>query len=318
VFDASKDSYIQTDIQSNFSPSFSTEIWFQRSNEDATGGSNVQQRLISLYENSQGSSMVGLGIQGNTIAVDTSGSTRVVTDTGFKPSTQWQHAVMTYDSATTTGKLYVNGALQNTFKQALNQGSSDKIKLGIVDATQVNSLLRRGFNGKISKVRLYSKALSQAEITQNFDQEKALFGFNNTAIALQVAKAAPTFAPANANSSTQSVSLGQIQFADQRSSFSPWSVTISVTDLAATSGGKIPATNVALNPGSQTLVVGSGTNNIPGSSAFFPGSGQNISLLSNSGNNGGGVVALSPTLSITVPTTATAGTYSGVVTISVS
>ncbi|WP_426481092.1 endo-beta-N-acetylglucosaminidase H [Chryseobacterium sp. R2ACT005] len=71
----------------------------------------------------------------------------------------WYHVAATYDGANM--KLYINGVLDATKAQTGNVNSTGAFNIGYLYNTS------RNFNGKIDEVRVWKRALSQTEISQN-------------------------------------------------------------------------------------------------------------------------------------------------------
>lgn len=81
----------------------------------------------------------------------------------------WYNVVGTYNG--TDMRLYVNGVLKNTRAQAgALATNSVTAKIGTYQGTNYN------FTGRISNVRIYNRALTQAEIAQNFEAQRGRFG----------------------------------------------------------------------------------------------------------------------------------------------
>jgi len=95
-------------------------------------------------------------------------STAVYSTTIVQPNT-WYHAVFSKDTLG-TGSVYVNGVLEG--RGAMSTGAATNAPFQIGGSTT----LVRWFNGKISTTRLYNRALTQSEITQNYNALKSRFG----------------------------------------------------------------------------------------------------------------------------------------------
>jgi uncharacterized repeat protein (TIGR01451 family) len=313
-FNSVNDQFLETTLNSGFSSSFTAEFWMKRADNTNTGGSGLQQRLFTKFNSAQSTTAIALGIQDSTIQVLANDT---IYNSAFIPNTSWQHVVLTYDQTTTTGKIYVNGVLQTSFNQALPANSSPgNIKIGIFDETQTTPSHRLGFHGDIAKVRIYNRPLSPTEIDQNFSAENVSYGFGGSSISLTVPSSV-AFTPktVSTTSQTTTVTLSNISYTDRRSSFTPWSSTISFSDCS-TAGGLIPASNVTIDPGSISTITGSGLYNTPGSSGFFANSTTPRTLITNSAVNGGGTFTISPVLTLTIPAYSRAGTYTCTATIS--
>ncbi|WP_117614965.1 endo-beta-N-acetylglucosaminidase H [Chryseobacterium kwangjuense] len=71
----------------------------------------------------------------------------------------WYHVAATYDGSTM--KIYINGVLDASKSQTGSVNSNGAFYVGYSYATS------RNFNGKVDEVRVWKKALSQTEISQN-------------------------------------------------------------------------------------------------------------------------------------------------------
>jgi len=81
----------------------------------------------------------------------------------------WYHAAITYDNG--SPKIYINGILDASSSSTLTPASSyygnDVGRLGIGS---------QYFNGRISNLQVYNRALSSTEITQNFNALRGRYG----------------------------------------------------------------------------------------------------------------------------------------------
>ena len=87
---------------------------------------------------------------------------------GVGQDNTWHHIIYSYDGSTTA--FYFDSVYQNGYAKsgALNGGSSADLTIGNGDA-----LL---FNGDIAVVRVYNRALTASEISQNFNALRGRFG----------------------------------------------------------------------------------------------------------------------------------------------
>jgi hypothetical protein len=95
------------------------------------------------------------------------GTSNNMTGSGYSGVNQWGHVVCTYDQS--NKKIYFNGSLKSTVAEAsvtVDFGTSPSI-------VDVNSQI---FKGNISNFRIYSKALTASEISQNFNALRGRFG----------------------------------------------------------------------------------------------------------------------------------------------
>jgi hypothetical protein len=75
---------------------------------------------------------------------------------------QWTHVAATYDG--TNMRIYVNGKIAGTQPAGVPRTSVAPIRIGRGEATTRSDSATQGFKGAIDEVRVYSTALSEAEI----------------------------------------------------------------------------------------------------------------------------------------------------------
>jgi hypothetical protein len=87
---------------------------------------------------------------------------------GVGNDNKWHHIIYSYDGSTTA--FYFDAIYQNGYAKsgALNGGSSANLTIGNGDASL--------FNGDIAVVRVYNRALTSTEISQNFNALRGRFG----------------------------------------------------------------------------------------------------------------------------------------------
>lgn len=81
----------------------------------------------------------------------------------------WYHAAATYDG--TTMRLYLNGTLDNELSIARPVGAASNAYASIGSALTSSGKTSGYFNGAIDEVRIWNRALSQAEIRTNLTQK---------------------------------------------------------------------------------------------------------------------------------------------------
>ncbi len=111
-------------------------------------------------------------------------NTGIVTSTSTVNIGTWYHACLTYNSSQLS--IYVNGRLESTLNYTSantvlnNNVNGNYAAIGALispNGTIVASPRRYGtFNGKISVMRMYNRALSAAEIQQNFNATRGRYG----------------------------------------------------------------------------------------------------------------------------------------------
>jgi len=98
------------------------------------------------------------------------GQVRLVSTSTYT-SNSWLHLIGTYDGS--TAKFYVNNILEDT-----DTGTSGNINDfdGFILGRDINFSAGRVLNGKMACYKVYSRALSPTEITQNHNALKSRFG----------------------------------------------------------------------------------------------------------------------------------------------
>ena len=132
--------------------------------------SKTIQSIMCIGVNGAGT---GWGIETSstvfTLSKGNSGTTTSITyDTG-----QWYNIVYTGENLTAnslTIKLYINGSLQYTGTDTSINTTNSTLKLG------TNNSGTLFFNGRISSASVYKKALSEREISKNYNSMKSKFG----------------------------------------------------------------------------------------------------------------------------------------------
>jgi hypothetical protein len=85
----------------------------------------------------------------------------------------WHYVVLTRTSTTTD--LYIDNTLSvSKTSAAVNMATASKLFIGVAGNNQ--TVAGNSFNGQIAQVQIYNRALSQAEITQNFQATRGRFG----------------------------------------------------------------------------------------------------------------------------------------------
>jgi hypothetical protein len=122
---------------------------------------------VHMWINTIGFQWGGLGTGANLIGTDDNDINYVISTEDQSIKT-WHHLVVTYDGSTDTAKAYVDGILKN-----------ERI-LGMIPAIpQTNYPLFIGarggfepwFKGRLDEIRIYNRAISQAEVLELFEAE---------------------------------------------------------------------------------------------------------------------------------------------------
>ena len=96
-----------------------------------------------------------------------------ITEAGAKLSTNWNCVQGTFDGNTT--KIYLNGILQQTLTRTFSISyNNEDLYLGTYYA--VSDGFQHYINAYLGNVRIYNRALTQSEISQNFNATRNKFG----------------------------------------------------------------------------------------------------------------------------------------------
>ena len=82
----------------------------------------------------------------------------------------WYNIVVSYNNSTSTQKIYINGVLDNSNTASYTTPTPSYLQIG---AAQLFGMY---FKGNISFIQMFSRALSAAEVTQNFNATKYRYG----------------------------------------------------------------------------------------------------------------------------------------------
>lgn len=170
VFDGTND-YAQLPII-NLAASGSVSLWFYK-----TGAGTPSGNVVDLVANVTGDGFYGwsCGLNTSTNKLDfyiaNSGAYGVENfSTASISNSTWYNVVFTYNG--TNKVMYINGTQDSTFASAVT-GTNTTTQWGI--ASRVQSPLRV-FQGNIPVVMLYNRALTSAEVLQNFNALKVRYG----------------------------------------------------------------------------------------------------------------------------------------------
>lgn len=128
------------------------------------GQDNTLYRYTASFSyNQSGAEDIGFDLEALGGQVRLYGSSSVNTST-------WLHLCGTYDG--TSAKLYINSALSDTDSTTSgNVVDFDNVTLG----KDINTSTGRYLNGKIALFKIYNRALSATEVTQNYNALKNRF-----------------------------------------------------------------------------------------------------------------------------------------------
>jgi hypothetical protein len=170
------DDYATANYPSSFlgNPSFSIGGWFKRSgtwNSGATWGIGNAGSNINTYNWSYD----------NTIGIDLYGNTTFNTFQTYS-LTEWKYIIWTYNGSTFTTSnviIYINGVAYtgNDLTVIRSSGATPNIVGSSLALGRVSAGASQ-YYGKpvIGSFQMYNRVLSQAEITQNYNAQKARYG----------------------------------------------------------------------------------------------------------------------------------------------
>ena len=169
VLDGSND-YIDTSFNATSYFPLTICAWV---NIDDTSGTQI------IVDQSTGT--VGLGFRTNSAAIDSFWRNGSVLN--FKPiissysADSWIYVCVVYDTNSMVG--YMNGAVQNSYGSAdisLTEANRGIDNTNNMDIGKVNDGTQNYIDAKIAQVKIYNKALSSTEVTQNYNALKSRFG----------------------------------------------------------------------------------------------------------------------------------------------
>ena len=146
------------------SQTFSIVIWL---NYDNLGGQVISDMATS---NSREISLYADPLKGN---IQNGGTVNRPTLSSSLNSNQWYQVSFTYDNSSGSGNLYINSSLEGNASQVVNPDISNHSAFSIGKLALNSSDF---FDGKMADIKIYNKALSSEEVTQNFDAKKSTFG----------------------------------------------------------------------------------------------------------------------------------------------
>jgi len=144
---------------------YTIETWFNPDNL-------LQSTSLVGYGTIGTNTLNGIGIVGNRLAIDWGGDfgeNVLLSPTQSMIPGNWYYASSTYDG--TDRKIYLNGSLIASD----TPGVTNSITTG--DYFQIGNIFGQPFTGKISIVKLHTKALSGSRLLSNFNALKTRFGY---------------------------------------------------------------------------------------------------------------------------------------------
>lgn len=179
-FNSANNQYIDTGLNAGSVTELTVEAWLRVDTYNNTGAG------ISIGDTATGTGecYLGLGNSGGD-SIDWRFYTGTFLDETefFTSDTGWKHYVGTYDQSGGAGsnqgrmRLYVDGNLEDTAlsnnTSAINFAGGTNIRIGTnTDSSASTSF----FDGKFGEVRIYTRALTAAEVLQNFNATRSKYG----------------------------------------------------------------------------------------------------------------------------------------------
>lgn len=113
-----------------------------------------------------------LWLNASTLSAGVGASYSLVTSSSF-PAGVWRHVVQTFDDASNTMRLYINGTQvsQNVSVSQSYISETERVGAHFFSGNPVSF-----FDGKIAQVRVYNQALTAQQVLDNYNNTKATFG----------------------------------------------------------------------------------------------------------------------------------------------
>jgi len=187
-FVAASSQYAQSTKSLPSMPNFTVEVWHYFTNVNVgTYPTLVTEVYRSTLNNSLNYVIPGIGGAGSTI---TSNGSQVACTSFISPNWQppnasgytlpssgnWYQIVGTYDGA--NFKTYVNTTLRVTNAYSGIAPNSGGQGINLMKRWDVESIGNAYWGGRLAIVRMYNTALTQAQITLNYNANKARFGLS--------------------------------------------------------------------------------------------------------------------------------------------
>ncbi len=166
---------------------WSTECWFKQASggstsSTGTGGQNYYPLVTKGMGEADGNNRdmnYGMGIRtdgkiGADFEQKPNGLNRPVTSNGTVSLNTWNHLLVSYNGA--SWGVYINGILDKTEAENVD-ARNDSIQHNAIGTSIQSTGNRNGyFSGKIAIARIYGRALSYAEVRNNYNAHKGRFG----------------------------------------------------------------------------------------------------------------------------------------------
>jgi hypothetical protein len=163
VFDGSNN-YVNIDNTPSINleaSSFSLEVWAYNNNLDT----NTWRTVITKNRAGAGGGTI-LGIWRNNLGGWHFRNNQSANTSALATPNAWSYLCLTVNSSTTTAVGYVNAVSSVSFTSIGTNGTNPYL---------IGGWGLEHFNGNISNIKLYNRALSAAEVLQNYNAQKSRF-----------------------------------------------------------------------------------------------------------------------------------------------
>jgi hypothetical protein len=137
---------------------YSMEAWVNA--DIVTGARNILSSSNNVFWNN-----------GSTLSGGVGGSFSLVTSSSF-PANVWRYVVLTFNDATNTMRLYINGTQVSQNLSVTQSYVSETLRIGSHFGLSPISF----WDGKISQVRVYNQEISSSSISSIFNSQKSRYG----------------------------------------------------------------------------------------------------------------------------------------------
>ena len=171
VFDGTND-YVQTTYNTDLLTGYTLSAWFNPFSLSLNGPIIFKPDSTHLSPNFSNITRLYINTSGVLDFLWTNSTQFYLASTSLPSANIWYHAVGVYSSANNSISLYLNGIFKST---TLTSGTTivanQPYLIGRTDPT--NNIY---FKGNIAQTSIYNRALSAAEITQNYNALKGRYG----------------------------------------------------------------------------------------------------------------------------------------------
>ena len=182
-FDGTND-YVTTPITTTYQ-NFTLNCWFYNTSSSKTGRALISKNSyfatktndwpVNLALNNLGTT-VSIRITSGTSFFVTTPSTGSIISAALSSLNTWYNVSATYDKQNLN--LYLNGVLANTTPNTISLPNNTG-RVWTIGRTAIENGGGAGdtqYNGNIAQVSIYNKALTEAEVSQNFNALRSRFG----------------------------------------------------------------------------------------------------------------------------------------------